>query len=163
QSKVLEGAADADLGNAVRGPREDALAFEQDVARHRRVEAAEAIEQRGLAGAGRGDQAEQAAPGNGKRDTVDGPDAAETYPGLTHVHQRRRWDACGRAGRLQHCGRGHVSPLWRPKRAAYLAASRPHSCGPKRPLRAACYRPLNATSTLRTMLTSRGPISLSSR
>ena len=61
QREVLERAADADLGDAVRRAVEDALPFEQDVAASRRVEAAEAVEQRGLAGAVRADQAEQLA------------------------------------------------------------------------------------------------------
>ena len=40
QRDVLEGAADADLGDPVRRPRQDALAFEQNVALARLVQPA---------------------------------------------------------------------------------------------------------------------------
>jgi hypothetical protein len=58
QCDVLEGTADADLGDPVWRPRQDALALHQDVAGTRLVEPAQAIEQRRLAGAVRPDQPE---------------------------------------------------------------------------------------------------------
>ena len=58
QRDVLEGAADADLGDPVRRTRQDARAFHQDIAGARLIESGEAVEQRGLAGAVRSDQAE---------------------------------------------------------------------------------------------------------
>src|SRR6266567_8648005 len=61
QRDVLEGAANADLGDAVRWSLEDADAFHQDVAGARLVEPGEAVEQCGLAGAVRSDQAEDLA------------------------------------------------------------------------------------------------------
>ena len=54
-------------------------ALEQDVARGRRVEAAQAVEQRGLAGAVRPDQAEQMPSGDVERHVVERDDAAETH------------------------------------------------------------------------------------
>ena len=51
QREVLERARDAELGDAVRGHREQVLAREGDAPRRRLVEAAEAVEQRRLAGA----------------------------------------------------------------------------------------------------------------
>ena len=62
QRDVLEGAADADLGDPVRRARQDARAFHQDVAGRRLIEPGEAVEQRGLAGAVRSDQAEDLRP-----------------------------------------------------------------------------------------------------
>ena len=77
QREVLEGAADADVGDAVRRPAQDAAALEQDVAGARRVEPAEAVEQRRLAGAVRADQAEDLALPHVERDVVERDDAAE--------------------------------------------------------------------------------------
>ena len=77
QSDVLEGAADADFGDPVRRPLQDALAFHQDVAGARLVEPAQAIEQRGLAGAVRPDQAEDLALMHVERHAVQRDDAAE--------------------------------------------------------------------------------------
>src|SRR4029079_12608637 len=58
QSDVLEGAADADLGDPVWRARQDAVAFHQDIAGTRLIKPGEAIEERRLAGAVRSDQAE---------------------------------------------------------------------------------------------------------
>ena len=77
QRDVLEGAADADLGDPVRRARQDALAFHQDVAGARLIEPAEAIEERRLAGAVRSDQAEDLALVHVERHAIQRDDAAE--------------------------------------------------------------------------------------
>ena len=77
QRDVLEGAADADLGDPVRRPLQDAHAFHQDVAGARLIEPGEAIEQRGLAGAVRPDQAEDLALMHVEGHAVQRDDAAE--------------------------------------------------------------------------------------
>jgi hypothetical protein len=77
QRYVLEGAADADLGDPVRRPPEDAPAFHQDVAGARLIKPAQAVEQRGLAGAVRSDQAEDLALMHVEGDAVQRDDAAE--------------------------------------------------------------------------------------
>ena len=77
QRDVLEGAADADLGDPVRRARQDALAFHQDVAGARLIEPAEAIEQRRLAGAVRPDQAEDLALMHVEGHAIQRDDAAE--------------------------------------------------------------------------------------
>ena len=77
QSDVLEGAADPDFGDPVRRPVQDTGAVHQNIAGARLVEAAEAIEQCGLAGAVRSDQAEDLALLHVERNTVQRNDAAE--------------------------------------------------------------------------------------
>src|SRR6202043_2872424 len=72
-----EGAADADFGDPVRRARQDALALHQDVAGARLVEPGEAVEQRGLAGAVRADQAEDLALMHVERHAIQRDDAAE--------------------------------------------------------------------------------------
>ena len=57
QRDVLEGAADAEAGHAVAAEALERAALEQDVAVGVAVDAADAVEQRGLAGAVRSDQA----------------------------------------------------------------------------------------------------------
>ena len=77
QRDVLEGAADADLGDPVRRARQDAYAFHQDIAGARLIESGEAVEQRRLAGAVRSDQAEDCALVHVKGHAVQRDDAAE--------------------------------------------------------------------------------------
>jgi hypothetical protein len=77
QCDVLEGAADADFGDPVRRPRQDAHPFHQDVARARLIESREAIEERGLAGAVGPDQTEDLALMHVERHAIQGDDAAE--------------------------------------------------------------------------------------
>ena len=77
QRDVLEGAADADFGDPVRRARQDAPALDQNVAGARLVEPGEAVEQGGLAGAVRPDQAEDCALVHVERHAVQGNDAAE--------------------------------------------------------------------------------------
>src|SRR6202021_1642839 len=75
QREILEGAADADRRHAVRREPEDAAPIEDDVTLFRRVEAAKAVEQRGLAGAVRPDQAEQLAGADREGDALERDDA----------------------------------------------------------------------------------------
>ena len=89
QSDVLEGAADADFGDPVRRPRQDALALHQDVAGARLVEPAQAVEERGLAGAVRPDQAEDLALFHVERYAVQRNDAAEHDADVANREQRR--------------------------------------------------------------------------
>ena len=77
QRDVLEGAADADFGDLVRRAGQDALALEQDIALAGLIEPGEAIEERGLAGAVRSDQAEDLALVHVERHAVQRDDAAE--------------------------------------------------------------------------------------
>ncbi len=88
QCDVLEGAADADLGDPVRRPRQDALAFHQDVARRRLIEPRQAIEQRGLAGAVRADQSEDLSMAHVERHAVQRDDAAEHDADVANREQR---------------------------------------------------------------------------
>ena len=90
QGDVLEGAADADFGDPVRRPLQDALAFHQDVAGARLVEPAQAVEQRGLAGAVRPDQAEDLALMHVERHAVQRDDAAEHDADVANREQGRR-------------------------------------------------------------------------
>src|SRR5262249_34100756 len=77
QRNVLEGSADADLRDAVRRARQDAHAFHQNVAGARLIEPGEAVEQGGLAGAVRSDQAEDLPLEHVEGDAVERDDAAE--------------------------------------------------------------------------------------
>jgi hypothetical protein len=95
QRHVLEGAADADFGNAVRRALEDALALHQNIARARLIEPAETIEQRGLAGAIRPDQAEDLSLDHVERHAVQRDNAAEHDADVVNREQRRNG-----AGRL---------------------------------------------------------------
>ena len=77
QCDVLEGASDADFGDPVRRALQDAPALHQNVAGARLVEPAQAIEEGGLAGAVRPDQAEDLALMHVKGHAVQRDDAAE--------------------------------------------------------------------------------------
>ena len=77
QRDVLEGAADADLGDPVRRARQDARAFHQDIAGARLIESGETVEQRRLAGAVRSDQAEDCALVHVEGHAIQRDDAAE--------------------------------------------------------------------------------------
>jgi hypothetical protein len=78
QRQVLEGAGDADLGDAVCRPIEQRAALEPDVAAVRRIEAGEAVEQRRLAGAVWANEAKDAAFFEVEGNPVERDDAAET-------------------------------------------------------------------------------------
>jgi hypothetical protein len=89
QRDVLEGAPDADFGDPVRPPPQDALAFQQNVARARLVEPAQAVEERGLAGAVRSDQAQDLALMHVERYAIQRNDAAEHDTDVANRKQRR--------------------------------------------------------------------------
>ena len=79
-------------GMAWRGRSRIDAALEQDVAAVGRVEAAEAIEERGLAGAVGADQAGDLAGKDVEGDAVERDDAAEADRDVAHAEQRRsRW------------------------------------------------------------------------
>src|SRR5258706_13279732 len=81
---VLEGAADADFGDPVWRPRQDAHAFHQDVAGARLGEPAQAIEEGGLARAVRSDQAEDLALMHVEGNAIQPDDAAENDPDVAN-------------------------------------------------------------------------------
>ena len=89
QRQVLEGAADAQRGDAVRRGRGERRAVEVDLAFAAAVEPREAVEQRGLAGAVGPDQADDLAAVHGERDLVQGRDAAEANRHVNDVQERR--------------------------------------------------------------------------
>ena len=103
QRHVLEGAADADLGDPVRRPRQDARAFHQDVAGRRLIEPREAVEERGLAGAVGADQSEDLALVHVKGHAVERDDAAEHDADVANREQ-------GRCPLRELCLRHVVSP-----------------------------------------------------
>src|SRR6185312_11271315 len=77
EGDILEGAADADLRNSMRRPRQNAHAFHQDIALARLIEPGEAIEESGLAGAVRTDQAKDLALMHVEGNAIQRDDAAE--------------------------------------------------------------------------------------
>jgi len=89
QRDVLEGASDADFGDPVRRPVQDAPAFHQDVACARLIEPAQAIEKRGFAGPVRADQAQNLAMTHLERHAVQGDNAAEYDADIANRKQRR--------------------------------------------------------------------------
>ncbi len=88
QRDILEGAADADLGDAMRRARQDAVALHQNVALARLIEPRQAIEQRGLAGAVRPDQTENLPTVHVERDAVERDDSSEHDADVAHGKQR---------------------------------------------------------------------------
>src|SRR5262245_21699678 len=88
QRQILKGAADADVDDAMRRLVENALALEQDVAAAGRVEPAQAIEQGGLAGAVRADQAEHLPREELEGDAVERDDAPEPDAHDANLEQR---------------------------------------------------------------------------
>ncbi|MHC2783736.1 hypothetical protein ACVMBZ_002950 [Bradyrhizobium liaoningense] len=89
QRHVLEGSADADLGDPVRRPRQDADAVHQDVAGRRLIQPRKAIEERGLAGAVGADQAEDLALVHVEGHAVERDDAAEHDADVANREQGR--------------------------------------------------------------------------
>src|SRR5476651_2463358 len=90
QGHVLEGTADADGRDVMARTLQDRLALEQHVAAVGRIEATEAIEERGLAGAVRADQARDLPREHVERHAVERDDAAKADRYVTHAQQRRR-------------------------------------------------------------------------
>ncbi len=131
QRHVLEGAADADFGDPVRRPRQDALAFHQDVARARLVEPAQAIEERGLAGAVRADQAEDLALMHVERHAIQRNDAAEHDADVANRKQRRCFPApfgpaSSRPAPLTHRA-GTTTPICGITTAKAIGSPQPHA------------------------------------
>ena len=111
QRQVLEGAGDADLGDAMRRPAEQRAAFEPDVAAGRRVEPAQAVEEGRLAGAVGSDQPEDLALVEVERDAVERDDAAKAHHDLADFEQL----GAGRvAGHRHKAGRREASPDKKP-------------------------------------------------
>ena len=113
QRQVLKGAADADLGDPVRRAVDDRAPLEQDVAAIGRVETADAVEQRGLAGAVRADQAEDLSRLDREGDAVKGDDAAEAKGDVAHFEQRRPGGRRCRRGRRSYARTRHDAPPMR--------------------------------------------------
>ena len=86
---VLKSTADADFGDPVRRPMQDALAFHQDIARARLVKPAQAVEEGGLAGAVRSDQPKDLALMHVEGHPVQRNDAAEHDADIANRKQRR--------------------------------------------------------------------------
>ncbi len=88
QGEVLEGAPDAERGDAVPGDPQERCAVEQDVAAATLVEARQAVEQRGLAGAVGPDQADDASGLDVEGDAIQRDDAAKAHAHAVHAQQR---------------------------------------------------------------------------
>ncbi len=117
QRHILEGAADADLGDLVRRARQDAGAFHQDVAGRRLIETGQAVEQRGLAGAVRADQPRICPLCMSKVDAVQGDDAAEHDADVANGEQGGHCPARAvpASFRSNHCDRAEAtSPMHAP-------------------------------------------------
>ncbi|OIQ70080.1 hypothetical protein GALL_483130 [mine drainage metagenome] len=95
QGDVLEGAADADFRDPVRWPPQDTLALQLNIARARLVESAQAVEERGLAGAVGSDQTKDLTLTHVERYAVQRNDAPEHDADVANRKQRRcsrrRW------------------------------------------------------------------------
>src|SRR6185369_603699 len=88
QREILEGAADADRGDAVAGDPEQRIAVEQDVAAAALIKARQAVEEGGLAGAVGADQPDDAAGRHVEGDIVERDDAAKANANVLHAQQR---------------------------------------------------------------------------
>ena len=120
QRQVLEGAADADLGDAMRRPVEQRAPLEQDVAAIGGVEPADAVEQRRLAGAVRPDEPEDLAGLDREGDAVERDNAAETQCDVADFEQRPGCDE----GRRRRAGRRRGDVNHRRPSAATARAGR---------------------------------------
>src|SRR5665213_3746314 len=99
ESEVLEGAADAERGDAMARHREEIAPLEPDRPAFRLVEPAQAVEQRRLAGAVGADEAADRTACNRKRDLVERDNAAEPdgYAGDVEERRSRLRRGCERA------------------------------------------------------------------
>ena len=88
QLDVLERAGDAEAGDLVRRAPAEVDAVELDRSRRRRVEPADEVEDRRLAGAVRADQREHLAARDVEGHAVDGADAAEADAEVLDREQR---------------------------------------------------------------------------
>ena len=113
QRRALEGAADALGGDVGRRAVAQRCSIQADVAALRPIEPAQAIEQRGLAGAVRPDQSDDPAIAYREADVVERDDAAEPHGQVRDLQQRRR-RAVVRSGRCpQRClGHGDQAAIW---------------------------------------------------
>ena len=82
QTDVLEGPSDPPLGDRMRRLAGHVVTCEHDLPAGRLVDAREAVEERGLAGAVRADQADDRPLGDVEIDVVDGDQAPELLPHL---------------------------------------------------------------------------------
>ena len=131
QRDVLEGAADAEAGHAVAAEILERAALEQDVAVGEAVEAADAVEQRGLAGAVRSDQSADLAVADIERNTSQRDHAAEAHRHLGNPQQRRVDGSNGIRSRARPVGQSdrrrdgfpYVTPCWMARAAGGLAAN----------------------------------------
>ena len=89
------------LGMTWRGWSQDRAALEQDVALVGHVEAGQAIEERGLAGAVGADQPGDAAGRHVEGDAVERDDAAEAHRHVAHAQQRAGGAGLGRGAHLR--------------------------------------------------------------
>src|SRR5262245_834788 len=103
QRYVLEGAADANLGNGMAAVAKDRAAFEPDIAVVWNVETAQAVKERRLAGAVGPDETGDLARLDIEGNAIEGHDAAEADGNIAHAEQ-----AAGAAG---PCWRGAQSCL----------------------------------------------------
>src|SRR6185295_860132 len=87
QREVLESAADAERGDAVRRRLEERAAFEGDPPVAERVEARQAVEHRRLAGAVRSDEADDVAGGDDERHPVERDDPTEADRHILDLEQ----------------------------------------------------------------------------
>src|SRR6185295_17948401 len=100
QREVLESAADAERGDAVRRRLEERAAFEGDPPVAERVEARQAVEHRRLAGAVRSDEADDVAGGDDERHPVERDDPTEADRHILDLEQRLN-DGVPRGGWLR--------------------------------------------------------------
>ena len=87
EREVLERPPDAERRDAMGRQPEDRAAVEADVASVGRVEAAQAVEERRLAGAVRADEADDGAALDVEAEPVEGDDAAEVNREIAHAQQ----------------------------------------------------------------------------
>ena len=125
QSEVLERAADAERRDAVHRHIEQRHIIENDAAAVGLIDATEAIEQGGLAGAVRADDAADLAAPHVKTDIVERDDAPETHAETADTKQRRlrRPLSCGGGGLSS--GHGPLTNDYRPASSSRTTAGAP--------------------------------------
>src|SRR5690606_14135966 len=101
QAHMLEGAHHAPPGDLVAGETVDGLATETDGTARRPVEAADAVEHRGLAGAVGADDGQDLAVADVERHAIDRLQAAKAHAEVADFQQRRTHGLSSRWGRLR--------------------------------------------------------------
>ena len=109
QRDVLEGAAEAEAGHAMAAKVLERATLEQDVAVGEAVEAADAVEQRGLAGTVRPDQAADLAVADIERHAAKRDHAAEPHRDIGNVEQRH----AGGSGGIRRAHGRSANPIRR--------------------------------------------------